>query len=66
VSLVIDAAYVGETLQIGFTNTASNFEPSGNFYDNINVTSVAVPEPGSLALLAIVSAGVVGRRRRRS
>lgn len=61
-SLVIDAAWVGETLQIGFTNTADNSGPSGVFYDNI---VVAVPEPSSslLSLLALV--GMLGIRKRR-
>lgn len=61
-SLVIDAAWVGETLQIGFTNTESGSEASGVFYDNINVS--AVPEPSSLCLLGLGSAFVAFRRRR--
>jgi hypothetical protein len=32
-----DPLLVGQTLQFGFQNTASNFEGSGNFYDNILV-----------------------------
>ena len=39
VSLVIDAAWVGETLEIGFATRATNFDPSGVFYDNIAVSA---------------------------
>ena len=38
-TLVIDAGLVGQLLQVGFAATASNFEPSGMFYDNIEVCS---------------------------
>ncbi len=34
-SITIDASLVGQILQIGFANTASNYEGSGVFYDNI-------------------------------
>ncbi len=36
-SLVVDASKVGYVLQYGFQTRASNFEGSGNFYDNITV-----------------------------
>lgn len=42
-SLLIDGAWEGDILQFGFQNTAANFEPSGVFYDNINVAAVPVP-----------------------
>ena len=35
ISLTIDAGLVGQFLEFGFLNTASNFEPSGVFYDNV-------------------------------
>ena len=38
-TLVIDAGLVGQLLQVGFAATASNFEPSGVFYDNIEICS---------------------------
>ena len=38
-SLPIDAGLVGQLLQVGFTATATNYEPSGNLYDNVVVTS---------------------------
>lgn len=38
VSITIDGSLVGQLLQFGFLTTASNFEASGNFYDNISFT----------------------------
>ena len=35
IEIEIDAGLVGQLLQFGFSATASNDEPSGNFYDNI-------------------------------
>lgn len=35
-SIVIDATLVGQILQIGFANTATYYEGSGVFYDNID------------------------------
>ena len=67
VSILIDAGWVGETLQIGFTNTADNFGDTGVFYDNLNLSSsAAIPEPSSLAVLAISGIAGVARRRRRN
>ncbi|NNE18172.1 MAG: hypothetical protein HKN10_06820 [Myxococcales bacterium] len=43
ISLFIDAGLVGHKLQYGFSATASNFEPSGVFYDNILVFTVQAP-----------------------
>jgi hypothetical protein len=43
ISLAIDAGLVGQFLQVGFSATASNFEPSGVFYDNIVVTTSPTP-----------------------
>jgi hypothetical protein len=34
--LAIDAGLVGQILQIGFSTTATNYEPCGVFYDNVN------------------------------
>ncbi|MBE0566670.1 MAG: hypothetical protein IH621_11960 [Krumholzibacteria bacterium] len=33
--IVVDASLVGQILQIGFVSTASNYEGSGVFYDNV-------------------------------
>jgi len=35
-SITIDAAHVGDYFQIGFSNTATLYTPSGVLYDNIN------------------------------
>ena len=35
-SITIDAGLAGQILQIGFANSASNWESSGVFYDNVN------------------------------
>jgi hypothetical protein len=35
-SITIDAGLAGQILQIGFSNSASNWESSGVFYDNVN------------------------------
>ncbi len=36
ISLTIDEGLVGQILQIGFMNLATNYDSSGIFYDNIN------------------------------
>ena len=36
IQLPIDAGLVGQILQFGFSARATNYEPSGVFYDNIN------------------------------
>ncbi|MEM9418604.1 MAG: PEP-CTERM sorting domain-containing protein [Planctomycetota bacterium] len=59
-SITIDAGLVGQILQFGFTNTTTNFGPSGVRYDNINF---AVPEPASLALVGLGGLAMLGRRR---
>ena len=38
IDIVIDNALIGQILQFGFAATATNFEPSGVFYDNLLVT----------------------------
>lgn len=35
-AIFIDPGLAGQVLQFGFSNTASYYEPSGTFYDNIN------------------------------
>lgn len=36
IGLMIDPSLVGQLLQFGFMNTATSYQPSGMFYDNIN------------------------------
>ncbi len=42
ISLRIDAALVGQLLQVGFACTATLYEPSANFYDNVQIESAAI------------------------
>jgi hypothetical protein len=42
ISLAIDPALVGQILQFGFMNTASNYKGSGVFYDNISLRNDSV------------------------
>ena len=66
-SLLIDSGMVGETLQIGFTSTATNFDASGVFYDNINVGAASVvPVPAAVWLFGSGLLGLVGVARRRN
>ena len=46
VSLTIDETLPGNIIQFGFLTVASNFEGSGNFYDNINFAPPAADTDG--------------------
>ncbi len=61
-----DAAFAGETLQIGFISVASGGNPSGVFYDNINVNNgtAAVPVPAAAWLFGSALAGLMAARRK--
>jgi hypothetical protein len=61
-SLSIDPGLVGQLLQFGFENNASNYQSSGVFYDNINFA--AVPVPGAAWLFGSAIAVLGGLRRR--
>ena len=41
IRLPIDAGLVGQLLQVGFSSTATLYQPSGNFYDNVEVASAS-------------------------
>lgn len=61
--VTIDAAWTGHILQFGFMNTATRYQPSGVYYDNIDAQ--AVPEPATLTILgASVLAAALRRRRK--
>lgn len=63
-SITIDPGLVGQILQIGFASTATGFQGSGIFYDNIDFA--AVPIPGALLLFGSGLFGLMGLRRRRA
>ncbi len=62
-SLVIDNGWEGQLLQFGFQNTASNYQGSGVFYDNVNVN--VVPIPAAVWLFGS-GLGLLGWMRRRA
>jgi len=68
-SLPIDASLDGQILQIGFASTATAFEGSGVFYDNLNwglMPPVPGASPVAIAAIALLvaSMGMVAVRRR--
>ncbi|MEL7448992.1 MAG: hypothetical protein AAFN78_07265 [Pseudomonadota bacterium] len=61
-SLLIDPSFDGQLLQFGFLNTASNYEGSGIFYDNLAFQ--AVPVPAAVWLFGSAILGLAALRRR--
>lgn len=63
IDITIDNAWAGQILQFGFLSTATNYENSGMFYDNVSFAPV--PEPASMLALG---AGLLalGRKRRKA
>ncbi|MEM6639954.1 MAG: VPLPA-CTERM sorting domain-containing protein [Pseudomonadota bacterium] len=61
-SLFIDGSLDGQILQFGFANTATSFEASGVFYDNVEFRPV--PLPGAVWLMLSGLAAFTGMRRR--
>jgi hypothetical protein len=56
VSLAIDAALVGQFFQFGFSNTATNYDPSAIIYDNVVLrddSGVGVPDVSDLAAASL-------------
>jgi hypothetical protein len=51
VSIVIDASLSGQILQFGFMNTATNYEGSGVFYDNLDFHQVTTAAPDAARAL---------------
>jgi fibronectin-binding autotransporter adhesin len=68
---VVSALVLGTTPQIVTTtttygSTASNADVKDNrYFSGAGVITVAVPEPGSIALIGLGAIGLIGRRRRR-
>lgn len=66
IDLLVDAGMVGQLVQIGFNNTATDWAPSGVVYDNLNFAEVsAVPVPAAVWLFGSGLLGLVGVARRR-
>ena len=63
-SVFIDPGQAGQILQFGFLNVASNFDPSGVIYDNVNFTTV--PVPAALWLFMSGIAGLAAMRKRKA
>ena len=61
--ITIDASLEGQLLQFGFASTATFYEGSGVFYDNINFAEV--PEPTVFALAGLGAMLMTLRRRGR-
>lgn len=61
-SITIDGAWTGHILQFGFMNYATNYQPSGVYYDNLSFAPV--PEPATVTVLAASLVGLLRRRRR--
>lgn len=62
--LMVEDSMVGDILQFGFTATATKYNGSGVYYDNINFAPV--PLPAAAWLFASGLLGLVGVARRKS
>lgn len=66
VEFTVDAGMVGELVQFGFANEATDWAPSAVFYDNLGFAEVsAVPVPAAVWLFGSGLLGLVGVARRR-
>ena len=63
--LLINEDMIGDTLSFGFGATATNYNGSGVFYDNLNFDRVVVPVPAAVWLFGSGLLGLVGVARRR-
>ncbi|MFV9616678.1 MAG: VPLPA-CTERM sorting domain-containing protein [Gammaproteobacteria bacterium] len=62
----VDAGMVGELVQFGFANQATDWGPSGVFYDNLSFADTsAVPVPAAVWLFGSGLLGLVGVARRK-
>lgn len=63
-NVTIEQGWTNHILQFGFMNTATAYQPSGVFYDNINF-SQPIPEPATMSVFGAALVGLVARRRRK-
>ena len=63
--LLINESMIGSILTFGFGSTATMYNGSGVFYDNINFDRVAVPVPAAVWLFGSGLLGLLGVARRR-
>jgi len=61
---ITDPALIGQILQIGFNTRATNFEDSGVYYDNLEVSVSVIPVPAAVWLFGS-ALGLLGWMRRR-
>ncbi|MEM7081710.1 MAG: PEP-CTERM sorting domain-containing protein [Pseudomonadota bacterium] len=62
ISILINSGLQGHILQFGFASTATNFNASGVFYDNVNFSQV--PVPAAVWLFGSALLGLFATRRR--
>ena len=62
IAITIDPGLAGQILQFGFASTATNFNASGVYYDNVAFTKV--PLPGAVWLFGSALFGLFIQRRR--
>lgn len=53
IDITIDSGLVGQLLQFGFSNTATNFNSSGMFYDNVVFEALSAPAPPPIKILSV-------------
>lgn len=61
--ITIDASWTNHILQFGFVSNATQYQPSGVYYDNISFA--VVPEPGTIASLLVGGLFLAARARRK-